>query len=157
MRYHAHFLPRAGAAPDEQVARGVGHHDHELRLVAHGFENLRLVRGRFRQDRVQRDDERLGELLGERRHVLAVAAAEDPVFVLKQDDVDVEPPQDAGRAHVIATHPLGNRRHEARTLRPRRLVHDHDLLDSVDPVDAKERATHVGGKGADPTRARGVG
>ena len=68
-------------------------------------EHLGLMRRRLRQHRVQRDDERLRQLLGEREHVLAVAAAEDAVLVLEQDDVDVEPAEDPRRAHVVAADP----------------------------------------------------
>jgi hypothetical protein len=77
--------------------------------------------------------------------------------VLKQDDVDVEPPQDAGGAHVVSAYTLGNRRDEARTLRPRRFVDDHDLLDAVDPLDAEESSANVGSKRADAAGARWVG
>ncbi len=54
---------------------------------------------------MQRHDERLRELRDEREHVLAVAAAEDPVLVLEQDDVDVEPAEDPRGAHVVAPDP----------------------------------------------------
>ena len=45
----------------------------QLRLLAELREHLELVRRRLGEHRVQRDDERLRQLLGERQHVLAVA------------------------------------------------------------------------------------
>ena len=66
VRDDANLLLRARAAVDEQPPRGVGHHDHELGLAAHRREHLRLMRRRLRQDRVQRHDERLRQLLDER-------------------------------------------------------------------------------------------
>ena len=65
---------------------------------------------RLGQDRVQRHDERLRELAREREDVLAVPAAEDPVLVLEQHDVDVEPPQHPGRSDVVAANRLRDRR-----------------------------------------------
>ncbi len=70
--------------------RRLGHDDHALGLVAERREHLELMRRRLREHRVQRHDERLRELARERKDVLAVAAAEDAVLVLQQDDVDVE-------------------------------------------------------------------
>ena len=93
----------------------------------------------------------------QRKHVRAVGAAEDPVLVLEQDDVDVQPAENPCRADVVAASRLGDRRHEPRPLGTGRLVDDHDLLDSVDPVYAQERAADVGRKGADAASARGVG
>ena len=89
--------------------------------------------------------------------VVAVGAAEDPVLVLQQDDVDIQPAENPRGADVVAASRLGDRGHEPRPLGPRRLVDDHDLLDSVDPVDAEQRAADVGRKGADAASARGVG
>ena len=59
-------------------------------------------------------------LLGERQHVLAVAAAEDPVFVLKEHDVDVEPAEHPGGADVVAADGLRDRREQAAPLRASR-------------------------------------
>ena len=107
---------------------------------------------------MQRDDERLRELLREREHVLAVGAAEDPVFVLEQDDVDVEPAEDPRRADVVASDRLGDRRENAAPLRARRLVDDRDEIDALDAFDVVERAAQVGREradAADPRRVRG--
>ncbi len=106
---------------------------------------------------MQRHHERLRQLLDERGDVVAVATAEDPVLVLKQDDVDVEPTQNPGSTHVVAPNRLRDRRNEARPLGARRLVHDHDLLDAVDPVHAEKRRADVCREGADPAGARWVG
>jgi len=64
---------------------------------------------RLGQNRVQCHDERLSELAGEGEDVLSVTAAEDPVFVLKQHDVDVEPAQHPGRSNVVAANRLRDR------------------------------------------------
>ena len=106
---------------------------------------------------MQRHDERLRQLLDERRDVLAVAPAEDAVLVLQQDDVDVEPAEDARCADVVAANALRDRRDEARALRPRRLVDDHDLLDAVDLVEAEKGAADVRRESADAAGARRVG
>ena len=55
---------------------------------------------------MQRHHERLRQLLDEREDVVAVAATEDPVLVLEEDDVDVEPTEDPGGAHVVAANRL---------------------------------------------------
>ena len=137
------------SAVDEQALRGLGHHDHELGLAAERGEHLSLMRRRLREHRVQRHDERLRQLLDEREDVLAVGAAEDPVLVLEQDDVDIEPAEDPRGADVVAANRLRDRRHEPRPLRAGRLVDDHDLLDAVDPVDAEQRC-----RGRRPQRCR---
>ena len=72
------------------------------------------MRRRLGEHRVQGHDERLGEAAGEREHVLAVGAAEDPVLVLEQDDVDVEPPEHPRGAHVVAADGLRDRREQRR-------------------------------------------
>ena len=115
------------------------------------------MRRRLRQHGVERHDERLRELLDQREHVRAVGAAEDPVLVLEQDDVDVQPAENPRRADVVAASRLRDRRHEPGPLRTGRLVDDHDLLDAVDPVYAEERAADVGREGADAAGARWVG
>jgi hypothetical protein len=61
---------------------------------------------------VQRHDERLGQLLRERQHVLAVGSAEDAVLVLQQHDVDVEAAERPGRADVVAANRLPDRREQ---------------------------------------------
>ena len=106
---------------------------------------------------MERDDERLREPFRERRHVLAVPSPEDPVLMLEQDDIDVQTAQDPGGAHIVAPDRLGDRRHEPRPLRAGRLVHDHDLLDAVDPVHSEERRAQIRRKGADPAGSRWVG
>ena len=72
------------------------------------------MRRRLREHGVQRDDERLRQLLREREHVLAVAAAEDAVLVLEQHDVDVEPPEHPRGADVVAADGLRDRREQRR-------------------------------------------
>jgi hypothetical protein len=106
---------------------------------------------------VQRDDDGLRELVDERQDVLAVASAEDPVLVLEEDDLDVEPTEDPGGADVIATDSLRDRRHEARPLWARGLINDNDLLDPVDSVDAEQRRVDVCGEGTDTAGARWIG
>ena len=105
---------------------------------------------------MQRHDERLRELLRERQHVLAVGAAEDPVLVLEQHDVDVEPAEDPRRADVVATDRLRDRREHAAPLRARRLVDDRDEIDALDAFDVVERAAQVGGERADAAGARRI-
>ena len=80
-------------------------------------EHLRLVRGRLGEHSVQRHDERLCQTLRERQHILAVAAAEDAVFVLKEHDVDVEPAEHPGGADVVAADGLRDRGDQAAPLR----------------------------------------
>ena len=58
---------------------------------------------------MQRDDERLCQLGRKGKDVLAVGTAEDPVLVLEQYDVDCEPAQEAGGAHVIPSDFLRHR------------------------------------------------
>ena len=137
VRHDSHLFGGARAARDQQPPRRLRHHDHELGLTAQRGEHLGLMRRRLREHGVQRHDERLRELLDQREHVLAVGAAEDPVLVLEQDDVDVQPAEDPRRADVVAAHRLGDRRHEPWPLGTGRLVDDHDFLDAVDPVDAR--------------------
>ena len=81
---------------------------------------------------MQGDDERLGQVCGEGEHVLAVGAAEDPVLVLEQDDVDVEPPEHPRGAHVVAANGLRDRREQTAPLRARRLVDDRDEIGTLD-------------------------
>jgi len=157
MRHDPDLLPWARSARDQQVARGVGHHDHELRLPADGREDTGLMRRRLGQHGVQGDDERLGQPVRQGRDVLAVAASEDPVLVLEQDDVDIEPTQDPRCAHVVPSDTLRDRGDEPVPLGARRLVDDHDLLDAVDPLDAEERAADVGGERADAAGTRRIG
>ena len=99
---------------DEQPLRSVGHHDHELGVIAERGEHLELMRRRLRQHRVQGHDERLGQLLGEGQHVLAVGAAEDPELVLEEHDVDVEPADEPSCAHVVTANAIARRSPEAR-------------------------------------------
>ena len=117
MRHHPDLLLGAGAALDEQSMRGIGHHDHQLRLGAQVGEHFRLMRRRPREHRMQRDDERLSQVLGEGQHVLAVASSEDPILVLQQHDVDVEPSERPRSAHVVATYCLSDRRDHPAPLR----------------------------------------
>ncbi len=49
----------ARAPIDEEAPCGVGHHDDELGLTAHGRQHLRLMTGRLREHRVQCHHERL--------------------------------------------------------------------------------------------------
>ena len=156
-RAPAHARPRAGRArPAPRAARSVPCPPRTCRSSTSRFRAVSvititrsawrhsaastfgLMTRRLRQHGVQRHHERLRQLLGERSHIGSVTAAEDAVFVLEQDDVDVEPAQDPGRACVVAANRLGDRGRDARSLRAGRLVDDHDLLDAVDPVQAKE-------------------
>ena len=74
----------------------------------------RLVRRRLRQHRVQRHDERLRQLLARTRATYSPSrAAEDPVLVLEQDDVDVEPAEHPRGADVVAANRLRDRRDAA--------------------------------------------
>ena len=157
MRHDSHLLGGARPTVDEEAARGLRHDDHELCLAANVGEDECLMRCRLGENRVQGHDEGLRQLSRQRCNVVTVPAAEDPVLVLQEDDVDVEPTQDPGRTNVVAAHTLRNRCDEARPLGSRRLVHDHDLLDPVDVVEAEESAAHVGREGADAAGTRRVG
>ena len=154
MRDDANLLLGARADVDEQSKRRVGHHDHELCFAAQLRQHLRLVRRGLGEDRVQRHDERLGELTREREDVFAVTSAEDPVLVLEQHDVDVEPPQHPGRSDVVATDRLRDRREQTAPLRARRLVHDCDEIRYLERIRAEESASQVGSKRTDPAGAR---
>jgi len=106
---------------------------------------------------VQRNDEGLGQLVHQRHDVLAVASSEDPVLVLKENDLDVEPTKDPSGANIIAADPLRDRRYEPRPLRARGLVDHDDLLYPVDAVNAEQRRVDVGREGADTAGARWIG
>ena len=157
VRHDANLALRAGAAVDEQTPRSVRHHDHELGLTAHRRQYLRLTVGRLRQHRVQRHDERLQELLEQREDVVAAAAAEDPVFVLEQDDVDVESAENPAGPHVVVPNRLVDRRRHTRPLRTGGLVDDHDLLDPFDLVQSEQGRAYVCRERADSARAGWVG
>ena len=122
MRHHTNLLLGARTALDEQTQRRVCHHDHELGLLAELGQHLQLVRGRLGENRVQGDDERLRQLLGEGQHVLPVEPAEDPVLVLQDHHVDIETAECPGSAHVVAANFLPD--HESR---PRRCGRDGSL------------------------------
>jgi hypothetical protein len=71
VRDDPNLLLGAGVAVDEQPQGRLRQHDHEIGVAAQRFEHVRLVRCRLRENRVQRHDERLGELLRQREDVLA--------------------------------------------------------------------------------------
>ena len=58
---------------------------------------------------MQRHDQRLRELAGERQHVFAVSATEDAVLVLQENDVDVSAAERPRRADVVAARALRDR------------------------------------------------
>ncbi len=151
------LLLAAAAALDQQAPRRLRHHDHELGAATERGQHGGLVPRGPGQHRVQSQDDRLLQVFGQGEHVVAVPAAEDPVLVLQQDDVDVQPGEDPRRSHVVAADTLGHRRDEPGTLRPRRLVDDHHTLDSLDTIGAEERRANVGGKCADATGPRRIG
>jgi len=136
VRNDANLRFGAGATVGKQPQRRVGHHDHEIGVAAERLEHARLVPRRQREDGVQGQDERLGELFRQREDVLAVATAEDAVLVLEENHVDVAPSEDARRADVVAAGCLGDRRDQTGPLRPRRVVHHDDLRDRCDLVEA---------------------
>ena len=152
----ADLLRGTAVHAQEERSRGLRHHDHPLRLLAQRGEHLALVVGRLRQDGVQRQDERSRELPGERQHVLAVGAAEDPVFVLEQDDVDVEPAQEPRRADVVAAHRLRDGGEDVVPLRARGLVDDRHCAHALDAGNRQQRRPNVEREGSDPARARRV-
>ena len=156
VRHDSDLVGRARADLGEQPPCRVGHHDRELCLIAESGEHLELMRRGLRQHRVQGHDERLGQLLGEGQHVLAVGAAEDPVLVLEQDDVDVEPADEPGRAHVVPANRLRDGGQQLGPLRARRLVDDHDRADAIDAREREQRRSHVEREGADATCTRRI-
>ena len=157
VRHDPHLLDRARAALYQQPSRCFGHDDHALCLTAQRGQHLRLMIRGLGQHRVQRHHERLRELLRQREHVFTVRTAENSVLMLKQDHVDVQPPQNPGCAGVICADGLHDRRDHPRPLRTRRLVDDHDLLDALDPVHREQCSANVGRERADPTRSRREG
>ena len=87
---------------------------------------------------MQRDHERLRQLVRERQHVLAVTAAEDAVLVLQQDDVDVGAAERTGGSDVVAARALGDRLRDLGPLRAGRLVDNDDRADVVHAVDVEQ-------------------
>ena len=156
MRDDADLRLGACCVVDEQTQRRLRHDDHELGVAAERFEDVRLVRRRVRKDRVQCHDERLRQLLGQREDVFAVAPAEDAVLMLEQHHFDVAAAEDARGPDVVAAGSLRDRRHDARPLRTRRIVDDHDLRHRLDLVQPDQRRANVGGERPDPARARWV-
>ena len=157
MGHDSNLFSGTRLAGEQQPFGRLGHHDHQLGLTAQRSEHLGLMLRRLRQNGVERHDERLRELFDQREHVRAVGAAEDPVLVLEQDDVDVHSPENPRRADVVAASRLRDRRHQPWPLWTGGLVDDHDFLDPVDPVYSQERAADVGRKGADAASTRWVG
>ena len=90
---------------------------------------------------MQRHHKRLRQLLGERQHVLAVAAAEDPVLVLEQDNVNVKPAKHPGSANIIPANRLGDRREQPPTLGTRRLIHHRHEIDAPHIRSPKQRGS----------------
>ena len=117
--------------------------------IAERGQHLQLVRRWLRQDGVERHDERLRQLPRERQDVLAVGAAEDPEFVLEQDNVDVQPAEQPRRPHVVPSRLLGNRREEVWRFRARQVIDDRDLVDPVYPGYLEQRGADVCCKCAD--------
>ena len=106
---------------------------------------------------MQGDDERLGEVTREGEDVLAVAAAEDPVLVLEQHDVDVDPAEHPGGTHVVAANGLRDRREHAPPLGARRLVHHRDEVGALDTGVTGQRCSDIGRECPDPADTRRVG
>ena len=156
VRDDADLFLGTGAVVDEQAERRIRHDDDELGVAAERLEDPRLVRRRLREDGVQGHDERLRQLFGQRHDVFAVAPAEDAVLVLEQNDVDVPAAEDASSPDVVAACSLRDRRNHARTLRPGRIVDDHDLRHGFDLVQSDQRGTNVCGERPDPARTRWV-
>ena len=135
----ADLLRGAAVHCEKQLSRSLRHHDHTLRLLAQSGQDFALVIRRLRKDGVKRQDERSGELPRERQHVLAVRTAKDPVFVLQQDDVDVESSEQPCRSDVIASHRLRHGRQDIRPLRARRLVDDGDRTNALHARNREQR------------------
>ena len=152
----ADLVRGAAVHPQKQLSRCLCHHDHTLRLLAQGGQHFALVIRRLRKDGVKRQDERSRELPRERQHVLAVGAAEDPVLVLQQDDVDVESTQQPCCSDVVAPHCLRHGREDIVALRARRLVDDGDRAHALHARGREQRCADVEGERSDPARARRV-
>ena len=145
VRDDANLLLRAGARGDEQSQRRVGHHDHELRLARTARVSTSAWCGVGSESTVCRvTTSGCASSSRERQHVLAVAAAEDPVLVLEQHDVDVEPPEHPGGADVVAADGLRDRREQPAPLRARRLVDDRDEIGALDV--RRRRAAFLAGR-----------
>jgi hypothetical protein len=156
VRHDPNLRVRAGAGLHQQAPPRVGHDDHTLGLVAQLGENLQLMRRRLRQDGVQGHDERLRQLLRKGKHVLAVAPTEDPVLVLEENDVDVEPTEQPRSTDVVPTNSLGDGGEKLLALGARRLLDDDNGADFLDPAHAEERGPQVEREGdsADTRRVR---
>ena len=154
--HNTNLVNRARLDLNKQTLRGFRHHDHTLRLLAELCQHTQLMGRRLRQHRMQRHDKRLGELLREREHVLAVRPAEDPVLVLENDDIDVEPAEQPRRPYVVTPNSLGHRRQDLRVLRARRLVDDDHAADVLDALDPEQRSSHVGREGSDSASTRRI-
>ena len=152
----ADLVRGAAVHPHKQLSRRLRHDDHTLRLVAQRGQHVALVIRRRRKDGVKRQDEWSRELPGERQHVLAVGAAEDPVLVLQQDDVDVESTEQPCRSDVVAPHRLRHGRENIVPLRARRLIDDGDRTNALHVRNRQQRRTDVERERSDPTRARRV-
>ena len=122
----------------QEPLRRLRHHDDPLGLCAELGEYLALMIRRLGEHGVERDDQRPVELLCEREDVLAVGAAEDPVFVLQEDDVDVESAKEPCRSDVVAPYRLRDGRDDLGALWAGSLVHDRDRADASHALDGKQ-------------------
>ena len=114
VRQHPDPLGRHDAGLDDHPPGGLGEDRDQRRPATEGPECLGLSHRRCRQHRVQRDHQRLIQLLGQRHDERSGLAAEDAVLVLDQDDVGA--PRAEGRRHrgVVAAHVLTDRGHDLR-------------------------------------------
>ena len=92
--------------PFEQLGAGLAHHDQPLRQPRQLLEHHALRRIRFRQDRVQRRDDRHPQVSQQLEQMRTRLAAEDPVFVLDRQHVHLVDVQKISRAAIRARGPL---------------------------------------------------
>ena len=137
MRHDADLAFFRRAQLDQQATRHLGHDHHPVGFAAQRSQDLELVWLRFRQQRVQRHDERLRQFSCERQHVLAVASAEDSVLMLQQNHVDVQATEQSRGPQIVAPDGLRDRRHHIWLLRARWIVDDHDRTGLVDIGDVE--------------------
>ncbi len=85
----------------EEIDRPLTHHD-EFRRMGRDLDEHSLLDGvGLLHHGVTRDDERPGKVANEREEIRPPLAAEDPVFVLKADNVDTAEIEEVGRPRVV--------------------------------------------------------
>ncbi len=157
VRDHADALRRHQLGVDHHPPGGLGEDRDQRGAVAQRAQHLRLPGGRLGQHRVQRHDERLGQLLDQREHEGAGDAAEDAVLVLDQDDVGAPGRQRPRDRRVVAADVLPDAGDDLGGVLAVLLPGQRDHVDLGRGVGLQQRRTQVRCEGPDAARARRVG